>query len=482
MSDRSSQPPPPSRPDGALLAPLLSVAAVLLGEALQISNGTGRPSAFILLSVTLGLSLLALLLPEPRRAWLAPLAERTTLLVLGLGLVWQFIQLATSFPAMYLQPGPRGFAPFLAGIVVAAVLAGAGLSGQPWLGRMRVPLLVGVHLALGTWIIHCSPRPNIDVYAWHVEAFRVLGQGINPYAVTMPDIYGHSDFYGPGLLVNGRVQVGFPYPPFSLLLAGTGHLLGGDYRFTNLAAMGLAAMLMATCRPGRWAPLAAAVFLFTPRTFFVLEQGWTDAYVVLLLAATVWCACRVPRLLPFALGLLFAIKHYMVLAAPLVVLLHPGPQPWRDTLRTLLKAAALAAVVTLPFAVLDPKAFFHDLIGFQLRQPFRMDALSYLAWWAKQTGEQPPSWIGFAMVLPALGLSLWRAPRTPAGFAAAVALTFLVFFAFSKQAFCNYYFFIVGALCTAIAAWTPPPTLRAAHGAPPRPAAGTAEPSSHAGD
>lgn len=464
MSDRSPQTPlpSPSQPDRALLAPLLSLAAVLLGHAIQVSNGTRHPTSITLLSVTLGASLLALLLPEPRRARLVPLAERTTLLVLGLGLVWQFIQLVTSAPAMYLQPGPRGFAPFLTGIVVAAVLTGAGLSGQPWLGRLRVPLLVGVHLALGAWIIHYSPRPHIDVYAWHVEAFRVLGQGINPYAVTMPDIYGHDHFYGPGLLVNGRVQVGFPYPPFSLLLAGAGHLLGGDYRFTNLAAMGLAAMLMATCRPGRWAPLAATVFLFTPRTFFVLEQGWTDAYVVLLLAASVWCACRMPRLLPFALGLLFAIKHYMVLAAPLVVLLHPGPQAWKDTLRTLLKAAAVAAVVTLPFAVLDPKAFFNDLIGFQLRQPFRMDALSYLAWWAKQTGEQPPSWLGFAMVLPALGLSLWRAPRTPAGFAAAVALTFLVFFAFSKQAFCNYYFFLVGALCTAIAAWTPPPTSPAA--------------------
>jgi hypothetical protein len=136
----------------------------------------------------------------------------------------------------------------------------------------------------------------------------------------------------------------------------------------------------------------------------------------------------------------------MVLAAPLVVLLYPGPQPWRQTLRTLLKAAGIAAVVTLPFAVLDPVALYNDLIGFQMRQPFRMDALSYLAWWAAGTGQQPPSWHGFAVVLPALGLSLWRAPRTPAGFAAAMAMTYTVFFAFSKQAFCNYYYFVGGML------------------------------------
>jgi hypothetical protein len=446
----------PTQEDGALLAPLLTVAAVALGYAVQRANGALHPSAVKLLTVALGAALLALAFPAPRHAGLVRWAERVAILLLGVGLVLQFIQLGTSAPAMYLRPGPKGLAPFLGGIVTAAVLAGAGLSGTPWLGRLRLPLLVGVHLVLGMWTIHYSPQPAIDVYAWHVEAFQALGRGLNPYALTMPDIYGHDLFYGPGLLVNGRVQVGFPYPPLSLLLAGAGHLLGGDYRFANLAAMGVAAMLMGTCQPGRWAPVAAVVFLFTPRSFFVLEQGWTDAYVVLLLAATVWCACRAPRLLPFALGLLFAIKHYMVLATPLVVLLHPGPRPWRDTVRTLWKAAALAAVVTLPFAVLDPKAFFHDLVGFQLRQPFRTDALSYLAWWASLKGQQLPTWLGFAALLPALGLSLWRAPRTPAGFAAAVALTFLLFFAFSKQAFCNYYFFIIGALCCAIAAWKPP--------------------------
>jgi len=281
------------------------------------------------------------------------------------------------------------------------------------------------------------------------RAFRALGQGINPYAITMPNIYGHDAFYGPGLVVSGRLQAGFPYP-LSLLLAGTGHLLGGDYRFANVAAMGLAALLIGTCRPGRVA--AAALFLFTPRTFFVLEQGWTEPYVVRLLAATVWCACRAPALVPLALGLLFAVKQYTVLAAPLVVLLYPGPTPWRDTGRTLLKAALVAAIVTLPFAVADPTAFVHDVIELQLRQPFRGDALSYLAGWVRATGQPPPSWLAFALVPLAIAVSLWRARRTPAGFAGAVALTFLVFFAFNKQAFANYYFFVIGALCCALAA------------------------------
>jgi hypothetical protein len=45
-----------------------------------------------------------------------------------------------------------------------------------------------------------------------------------------------------------------------------------------------------------------------------------------------------------------------------------------------------------------------------------------------------------------------KLPRTPATFALTVAFTFLVFFAFNKQAFCNYYHFVIGALCCAIGA------------------------------
>ena len=59
----------------------------------------------------------------------------------------------------------------------------------------------------------------------------------------------------------------------------------------------------------------------------------------------------------------------------------------------------------------------------------------------------------------AVGLALWRLPRTPAGFSAAIATTFFAFFLFNKQAFCNYYFFVVGALCVTVAAWRAPEAI-----------------------
>ena len=68
--------------------------------------------------------------------------------------------------------------------------------------------------------------------------------------------------------------------------------------------------------------------------------------------------------------------------------------------------------------------------------------------------------MAFAVAAVVMVLALWRAARTPAGFALGVAALFLVFFVLNKQAFANYYFFVIGALCVAVAATERPPAAR----------------------
>jgi hypothetical protein len=248
---------------------------------------------------------------------------------------------------------------------------------------------------------------------------------------------------------------GVPYPPLSVLLTVPGYLLR-DVRYAHLAAMALAAVLMTAAIPGRVSALSAILFLSTPRSFFVLEQSWTEPFGVLFTSAVVWLAYRQSRFLPYALGLAVAVKQYMVIALVAAwSLIRPGPDArdrWRDTT---LKAVATALVVTLPMAVWDVGAFVRSVVTLQFHQPFRMDALSYLVLAAHGTGGQPSSL--WTLVAGALGLAigLWRAPRTPAGFAATLALASVSVFAFSKQGFCNYYYFTIGMLCLAVAAMYP---------------------------
>src|SRR5262249_398871 len=152
-----------------------------------------------------------------------------------------------------------------------------------------------------------------------------------------------------------------------------------------------------------------------------------------------------------ALGLFVASKQYCFFLLPFAFFLLPRPVTWRAYVRLVLPALGVATILTLPFFLWSPRAFFDAVVLFQVRQPFRPDSLSFLAWFVRGEGTSPGGWIAFAALLPALGLAAVRGARTPAGFAAIGAFLFMVFFATSKQAFCNYYYFTIGTICAAAA-------------------------------
>ena len=186
----------------------------------------------------------------------------------------------------------------------------------------------------------------------------------------------------------------------------------------------------------------------------MLEQSWTEPIVVLGLAAVVYAACRNPRSVPWLFGALIALKQYLVLALPAAVLLAQPRGDRRALIGLFGVAAAVAAAVTVPFLLWNPAAFVKSVVTLQFRQPFRPDSLSFLAWWTTSGHPQPSVGIAFLVAGVVSALAVWRLPRTAAGFSAALAATFFVFFAFNKQAFCNYYFFVIGALCVTLAACT----------------------------
>ena len=70
----------------------------------------------------------------------------------------------------------------------------------------------------------------------------------------------------------------------------------------------------------------------------------------------------------------------------------------------------------------------------------------------------PTLFAGHEVRLAAVGVMGWavlRFGRTPVAFAGVISLMFLVFLGFNKQAFCNYYFLVIGGLCCAVAASEP---------------------------
>ena len=437
------------------LAPGCLAAAILLGIALQLTNGFLLPSGLALVTAALGLLVLAVSLPR-RVSWQARDRRLVQVLAVG-GVLAHEYALLTASPGVYVNAGPGALATFHQGVLGVAVLAGllVALPGSR-ATRPLVLALVVAHAALGLWVIRHSPDPAIDVHVFQRDGVTALLHGQNPYALTFPDIYDTERFYGQGLSVDGRLQFGFPYFPLSLVAAMPGQVIGHDPRYSQLAAIELTALLMTTARPGGLGAIAAALYLTTPRLFFVLEQSWTEPFVVLGAALVVVAACRVPRLTPWIFGAFVAIKQYLVFALPAALLLVRRRDGAGGVVGLLARGAIVGTAVTLPFVLWNPAAFVRSVVTLQVHQPFRTDALSYLAWWVQQGHPVPSTAIPFVLASAAAALAGWRLPRSAAGFAAALSLTFLVFFAWNKQAFANYYAFVLGTLFLVVAAWTPP--------------------------
>ena len=120
----------------------------------------------------------------------------------------------------------------------------------------------------------------------------------------------------------------------------------------------------------------------------------------------------------------------------------------------------VVAAINLPFLLWNVREFTRAVVLLQFMQPFRTDGLSYLVWLYSKTGVMNPTiWIPLLVVIPAIALALWRGTCSPAGFAAALTLVSVLFFAFNKQAFCNYYYFVIATGCWSVAAAELPDTF-----------------------
>jgi hypothetical protein len=307
---------------------------------------------------------------------------------------------------------------------------------------------LSVYLVIGFVNLHLRPA-TIDVFHFESDATRSFTRGEDPYRVHfMHYDFGHGKnqyYYGPGFAVDGGVEVGFPYPPLTLLWMLPGYL-AGDVRYSFLIAVVLTALLVFRMAPDLNGLAAALLLMFVPETLFVLTYAWTEPLMLLALAGSVFCAMRFPKLLPLALGLFFASKQYSVIFVPITALLVPNLS-WKGYLKLLVKAGSIAAVTLLPFALWNVHGLWRSLVIFQMVAPFRTDSLSFSNLFVRHGFHAIPQWGVLVAIAATNWFALKKATHTPAGFAVAVALVSLVFFVLNKQAFCNYYFFSAGALC-----------------------------------
>jgi len=443
---------PPGRL-GNLGLPAVSFAAsaIALGHALQISSGFYDASALAWVLVAFGLCLFGTVTHRTSRS----LSETGVLLivvVLVAGILWQILQLLSANPGAYLGP-QLSLRPFYLGVVTEGLVVVIGVSGVAFARRAWFPILLAVHTLLGVWMLRASPNPNIDVVVVHRAAIYALLHGQNPYGIGFPNIYGtHAWFYyNPAFVVGDWINLGYPYPPASLLLALPGYVLFHDYRYAELALLIAAASLIGYSWRNVAAQLAAALLLTTPRGFFVLELGWTEPTTIFVLALSTFLLRGGPLRSAWSQGLMLATKQYMpfVGLASLRTVLLDRPR----AARIVAIIVATGAIATLPLALWNPNAFMRSVVWLQTLEPFRRDSLSFLSWAARHAlGERSfLTSVGAASLAAVVGVATTR--NTPSGFAACAALAMFALFAFGSKAFCNYYYFVIGALCCSLGAF-----------------------------
>jgi hypothetical protein len=429
----------------------LAAAAIAVSYALQLRNGFYSPAALAWMIAAAAAAALALSGGLPREpAWLS--GRPLVFFVLLAGLAWSVGAHATARPGIRLVAFPSVAMEFRALVGVAVLLVALMAFDRVRARRWWFPAALALYAVMGVWLIRHSPDPHIDVYTVYDKAMDALVSGHSPYSLTFPNIYGTTKFYGPGMANAREVVFGFPYPPLALLMALPSLPLG-DVRYAELAAMVIGAAAIGWSGRTPIAAMAATLLVFAPRGLFVIEQAWSEPFVICWLGLLVLAATRRSRM-SLPLGALLAVKQHLVIALPFA--------PWlsrdgdrRSTRREIAIALAVAVAVTLPFAIADPAGFWRSVVALQFAEPFRGDSLSALVPIVVAGWKLPPvalSVIPLAAALPAGWLAWRRAPRSPAGFAAALGFVLAVLFLFSKKAFCNYYFLVLACWCAAVAA------------------------------
>jgi uncharacterized membrane protein len=429
------------------------IIATLLGHALWLNNGAIHPTGILLVAISIAISSLAIICSTKASLNISSQAIQLTLWV-ALGSQFAVINLIP--PGVYISASGPDWQIFSAVLAATTFVAGGIISNNRLINSLSFYISLAAFVFLALWVIRFSPSPKIDVFGFQVEAIRSLLGGSNPYEIRTPNIYGHTHFYGPGVVHDGVVQFGFPYFPLSLLAVIPGGLLG-DLRFAQIFFIVATGILFTRLQPGSIGRGIALLYWFSPRTLFVIEQSWTEPLMLFLATLVALAAKTNPRIVAPAFGLLLSAKQTMFLMPFLFPLLNLGD--FKGQIRALCISLGIAGLITLPFFLWNPLEFWRSVIDWQLIQPSRPDALSFSALSHSVTGTYFPVYLPFLGSAACVALAFWKSARSPAGWAMSTTMVYLVFFAMNKQAFCNYYFMVIGFACLAAACASVPDSV-----------------------
>lgn len=408
---------------------LVAFAALALGVAFDDGHYSGR--AIFLVSVGAAALVFATRqrLPDNRDAHaLAPQLALVLVLLLVVG--------ACHVPGAYLQSAT--YQPIYVGVqltLAVAILVNLRRPDPRGRGQQTIfaaAVVLGFGLRLG--MVSASPAPIIDVFNQFQESAQHWLQGLNPYLTPVSDPYeGRINF--------GYQVTGYAYPPANLYLHTLAYLAGGDIRYGYIACEALAMVCLHALVPARERAAArwlVLLFLFQPRGLFVIEQAWTEPFLVGAGGAFLWLAARRPesRWAAVVFGIFLSLKQYLVFFAALFL----AP---RAHWRWLGVVTAVVAATWLPFLLWDFDSAINNGLLFQFRTGFRSGGLTLSSVFYRWFGWESTKWVAIGLGAITLAFAYRKLNHRGLGgqLHGSVLATLAAFLA-GSQAFCNYYYFL----------------------------------------
>ena len=308
-------------------------------------------------------------------AWLAPFAPAPSGAYDRDPIAMLLAAMATGLAAAY----------FIAGLTAARPRLRAGLLAAGAVGLVALPTLAFIAMGAATGRPYGQDGGVVQLPL----ALDRLREGRSPYGADYSDsMLGKqaraSDFWAPyggnPILRHHAYLPGTHLVMMPFYLIGRAAFGGFDPRFVTLLAWAAAALLAARLAPrpeGRLA--AAALVLVNPLVYWHQIFGANDLVVAaLLLAAVALVRRQRPVLAGAVLGLACATKQLAWPFAPFLLAHLSGARSLRELIarpalsragRPLAAAVLVFAAVVAPVAALDPRAFWGDVVVYNLGLP-----------------------------------------------------------------------------------------------------------------
>lgn len=207
-----------------------------------------------------------------------------------------------------------------------------------------------------------SPDPKIDVYDFLKLGAIGFTQGINPYANTYTPMY------------KGTIPDYYAYLPGTLFLTTPFVFLLNDPRYAHIMADLLVVLLLFKLVKSKDRYIYPLLFLYNPGALIILEASWTEPIILALITLTVYLNFKKRVILTAIIfGFSIATKQYVLLLIPIFTNLM------KMKLRFILLSLVTAAVVILPFYLMDPAEFKHDVIDVIASEPPRPWTLVFVS-------------------------------------------------------------------------------------------------------